>query len=149
MTIQTPQQSLFDPPPLPRKSRKHKQHRHTQASALSFDEIKLKRNKIFLMILSVLAEFDFNDAQQCLTAREMLRLLKVRGLVKPAAERNYLSPRLTELFDLGCIDNPQNEEGQAFIKHVEGDKPASVWKISDKGRELLSCLTELHKEGRQ
>jgi hypothetical protein len=144
-----PQPSLFDPPPLPRKSRKHKQHRLCDASRLLFEDVKTRRNKAFLLILNLLTQYDFDTPDLCLTARQMLNILKEGGDVKPTAERNYLSPRLTELYDLGCVENPIDVEGEAFIKHVEGDSAAHNWRITDKGRELHACLTQLHKERRR
>jgi hypothetical protein len=151
MNNSTPQQTLpFDNPlPVIRKSRKHKQHRVSEASKLTFEDVKLRRNKAFLMILVLLTEFDFNDSQRLLTAREMLRVLQSRELVGSKAERNHISPRLSALLDLGCVENPtviNEDEEETFLKRVDGYAAASVWRITDKGRELLACLHRLHEE---
>ncbi len=148
MNNSTPQQTPlpFDSPPAIRKSRKHKRHRITTASALLFDEVKTHRNKAFLMILRLLVEFDSLNPQRLLTAREMLRVLQSRGLVSIKAERNHISPRLSVMLDLGCLENAFNDEGETLLKRVDGDAAASVWRITDKGRELLACLHKLHEE---
>src|SRR5687768_450978 len=125
MNNSTPQQTLpFDSPPAVRKSRKHRRHRIETASALVFDEVKTHRNKAFLMILNLLLEFDFNESQRLLTAREMLRVLQSRALVSSKAERNHISPRLSALLDLGCVENPtviNEDEEITFLKRVDGD----------------------------
>jgi hypothetical protein len=149
MSNPTSQQPLpFESPPTIRKSRKHKQHRVNEVSKLTFDEVKKKRNRAFLMILGLLVEFDSLNPQLLLTAREMLRLLQSRGLVSIKAERNHISPRLSVLLDLGCIENPFNKDEETFLKRVDGDAAASVWRITDKGRELLACLHKLHEEAK-
>ncbi len=148
MNNSTPQQNLpFDNLlPVIRKSRKHKNHRVSEASKLTFEDVKLRRNKAFLMILTLLIEFDSLNPQGLLTAREMLRVLQSRGLVSIKAERNHISPRLSALLDLGCLENAFNDEGETLLKRVDGDAAASVWRITDKGRELLACLRKLHEE---
>ena len=146
----TPQPHLpFDPRPAPSKRRRHKNHRVTTASVLSFEEAKTHRNKSYLMILELLAEFDHDRPEALLTAREMLRIFKIRGQVGTGAERNRVSPKLSGLLDLECVINPTLIEGDEevyFLKRVDGDAAASVWKITDKGEELLNCLRQLHAE---
>ena len=113
--------------------------RRTSASE-TFERIRLSRAKLYLPILEILAHRG-SVLSQCLTAREILRALKERGDLSPGAERNSVSPRLTELLDASCIENPE------FIKHVPGDAPASVWLITPRGRLLLEHLRSQQNAG--
>jgi hypothetical protein len=144
----------FDsPPPGTGKSRKHKQHRVGEVSRMTFDEVKKKRNKTFLKILRVLSRHSHSQAELCLTARQLLRLLHARGEAKNPNDRNIVSPRLCELLDLNCVENPViiNEEGDEafFTKRVDDDAVASVWRITERGRELLTCLEKFANEVKQ
>jgi hypothetical protein len=120
---------------------------------LSFDEVKGRRNKAFLKILRVLSEHNHTENQLCLTARQLLRILYTKGVAKNAYDRNIVSPRLCELLDIGCVENPliTNEEGEEifFTKRVDEDAAASVWRITNKGIELLDCLEKLESEVKQ
>jgi hypothetical protein len=152
LNTSTPQQTLpFDSsPPTVRKSRKHKQHRINEVSKLSFDEVKKKRNKAFLKILRVLSNHNHQENLHCLTARQLLRILHTKGEEKKAYDRNIVSPRLCELLDIGCVENPVicTDEGEEvfFTKRVDEDAAASVWRVTDKGIELLDCLEKLESE---
>ncbi len=138
--------SLSVEPVSQKRKRKHIEHHLMTASVEAFEQIKTRRNKAYLLILRLLKEFDFAEPERNLTAREMLRLLKSRGQVKPDAERNYLSPRLTELLDFNCVENPMIEGAiEHYLKRVESDAIASVWRITSRGHELLNCLDALSR----
>ena len=107
MSIETPLLPFDSPPPVVRKSRKHKQHSYNEASKLTFDEVKNKRNKAFLKILRALSEHSHTENQLCLTARQLLRILHSRGKAKNAYDRNIVSPRRCELLE--CLEKLESE----------------------------------------
>jgi hypothetical protein len=72
--------------------------------------------------------------QDCPTAREILRALIRRGELGPRAERNSVSPRLTELREAGCV------EALDRLKRVGDDAPAGTWRITERGRLLIDHL---------
>lgn len=131
------QPSLFEPPPKTR--RRHRQHRPTEASSLAYEKIKKgNRNKLYRPILIYLSNMSPVDHPSgCPTARDLLRALIKIGHLPEHAERNNVSPRLNELLQAGCIENPLNEDGSVYLKSVPGDATASTWRITAKGRELL------------
>jgi hypothetical protein len=131
-----------------RKSRKHQHHQVSQVSRTTFEEVKRKRNKAFLKILRVLSLHSHADADLCLTARQLLRILYARNEAKNPNDRNIVSPRLCELLDLNCVENPTEGEGM-YRKRVDDDAPASVWRLTDRGRELLACLEKFESEVKQ
>lgn len=121
-----------------RRSKRGTDRRTSAASIDSFEAIKKRRVRLYLPILDNLALHGL-DPGQCLTARELLRRLKAQGHLAQSAERNDVSPRLSELLDAGCVENPP-----FFLKRVGSDATATVWRITERGR-LLS--NHLHAQG--
>lgn len=117
-----------------RRRKRGTERRTSQASLEAFERIKQRRVKIYLPILETIAEHG-PGASSCLTAREILRKLKAAGVLSHDAERNHISPRLTELLEAGCVENPDS-----FLKDVPGDASASVWRITERGRLLIEHL---------
>lgn len=116
------------------KRKSGSERRTAPASVEAFERIKQRRVKIYLPILETIAEHG-PGASSCLTAREILRKLKAARVLSHDAERNHVSPRLTELLEAGCVENPDS-----FLKDVPGDATASVWRITDRGSLLLAHL---------
>jgi hypothetical protein len=117
-----------------RRRRKRGLERVTaEASLEAFEAIKIRRTKLYAPILETMAAHGPRP-EDCLTAREILRLLKSRGVLSASAERNQISPRLTELKEAGCV------EALDFLRRVAGDAPASVWRITPRGLLYLSDL---------
>lgn len=122
------QTNLFDQPIVsqrPRKSNVAHSEATAESRSLSFDNMKGKRSKRHRLILQALAK---HGAQ---TAREVLRRLIDEGSLPPTAERNAISPRLSELAEVGCVETLEE------LRIVGNDAPASVWQITEKGRLFL------------
>ena len=101
-----------------------------EASIETYARVKNGRSKLYKPILQLLAECGTRP-EQCPTARQILRSLKESGALPHSAERNNVSPRLTELLEAGCVEQPD------YLKQVYGEAAAGVWRITDKGRDLL------------
>jgi hypothetical protein len=114
--------------------RRHKKavegRRVAEASLEAYERVKKARSGLYRPILKLLSHRG-SDPLQCPTAREILAELKAQGILPQNAERNAVSPRCSELLDAGCIEQPD------YIKTVPGQAAAGVWRITDKGRELL------------
>lgn len=115
-------------PPTPRKSNVAHAPSTAAARSISFDKIKGKRSKRLMLILRTLSEHG------PLTARQILRLLIEQRYLPPAAERNQVSPRISEATEAGCI------EALEELRTVGSEPPASVWKITERGLLLLDEL---------
>lgn len=117
-----------------RRRRKRGGDRHTSpASIEAFEQIKQRRVKLYSPILELIAR-NGPEPTLCLTARQILRTLKSKGVLPLSAERNQISPRLTELLLAGCLENPD------YLKSVPGDSTASCWRITERGRLLIEHL---------
>lgn len=114
--------------------RRHKKavegRRVAEASLDAYERIKKARGGLYKPILTVLAEWT-TVPEHCPTARQILRVLKDGEVLPVSAERNQVSPRLTELLEAGCIEQPD------YLKKLPGEAAAGVWRITDKGREML------------
>ena len=121
------------------RRRKHGKERNTSPASIdAFESIKGRRVKLYRPILTILSERNPNP-EECLTARELLRALIARGDLPPGAERNNVSPRLTELLGAGCVENPLDSD-RPYLKRVSNDPPASVWRITARGHLFLAHL---------
>jgi hypothetical protein len=130
----------------PRRRRKRGPARQTSAASLdAYERIKESRQEIYPYILKAIAAHGPAPAE-CLTAREILRALIGNGVLPANAERNAISPRANELLKAGCLENPLNDDGRIYLKHVPGDAPASVWRITNRGQALLDYLLEQAKQ---
>jgi hypothetical protein len=128
--------------PRRKECRKRTSERRTASASLdAFEAIKRRRVQIYKPILEVVAPCG-PEPRLCLTAREILRALKARGVLPGNAERNAVSPRLTELLEAGCVENPAE-----YLKSVPGDSSAGVWRITERGLLLLEHLRS--KTGRR
>lgn len=105
--------------------------RVVEASVDAYEKIRNGRSKLYKPILKLLAECPSSMPADCLTAREILRALQRQGLLPAGAERNNVSPRLTELLEAGCVEQP------AYSKKLPGQAAAGVWRITEKGRAML------------
>lgn len=115
----------------PRRRHKRTPERAVREASLdAYERIKKSRVKIYRPILALLAKQPPAPAM-CLTAREILRALKASGALGPEAERNQVSPRLTELLEAGCVEQPD------YLKRLPGEAAAGVWRLTTKGGELL------------
>ena len=142
ITEQSPianQPNLFDTF-TPSQSRKHRQHTSRETAVETYERVRGKSNKAYKITLPLLIEFDSYDYDRLLTSREIFIILKGRNLLPPRAEVGYIRPRLTELLNLGCVENPRRVDGTDFRKSVAGYPASVVWKITLRGRELLECL---------
>jgi hypothetical protein len=99
-----------------------------EARSISFDRINGKCGRRHRLILQALADYGPQ------TAREVLRRLIAQGDLPPSAERNQISPRLTELADVGAVESLDD------LRQVGSDPPASVWAITSRGRLMLDHL---------
>lgn len=97
----------------------------TEARELAHEKIKSKRSKRYCLILLAL------DKHGSMTARQVLRILIKQGDLPPSAERNQVSPRLTELSKAGCVETLEE------LRQIGIDDPASAWCITKRGRLYL------------
>ncbi|MEN3335670.1 MAG: hypothetical protein V7641_5035 [Blastocatellia bacterium] len=118
----------FDSSP-PLASRRRKRNASTEATAQAradaFDKIKGKRGKRHLLILHAIAQHG------PMTTRQVLRCLVAQGHLPPTAERNQVSPRLSEMAEAGCV------EALDELRVVGDDTPATAWKITPRGQLLI------------
>jgi len=135
----------------PRRKRK-RHHDSNEASRAALETGKERFSELEIAILRLLAQHD-SEPSRCLTAREILRALVAQGVLSRSAERNSVSPRLSRLLELGCIENPADSKRRTadgfphvFLKRVSGDAAASVWKITERGRLYLSQREREAKE---
>ncbi len=126
------------------RKRKHDSHIVRETSAELFEQAKTKRNQAFSLILSLLTEFDFVEPVKNLTSRQIFDLLKARNIIRANAEIGYVRPRLTDLLNVECVTNPLDEDGIPFEKRIKGFPASYTWRITEKGHELLACLTILN-----
>ena len=136
--------------PTSRRRARGPARRTSGASLKAFEAIKVRRSRIYKPILEVLAEHG-PAAADYLTSRELLRELQERGVLPPCAEVLSVRPRLTELLQAGCLENPLDpgDETKIFLKAVAGECRASVWRITPRGRAFLDHLhreAEAHKD---
>lgn len=121
-------------PPDLKPRRRHKRgvegRRVRDVSVETFERVKSGRSRLYKPILRFLV-YCGSEPEQCPTARQILRALKDTGQLPANAERNNVSPRLTELLEAGCVEQPN------YQKKVQGQAPAGVWRITAKGRDLL------------
>lgn len=114
--------------------RRHKKavegRRVAEASLDAYERIKKARGGLYRRILEILSGWP-TETELCPTARQILSDLKYDGILPANAERNNVSPRLTELLKAGCIEQPD------YLKKIPGEAAAGVWRITDKGRDLL------------
>lgn len=91
---------------------------------LSYDATKKTRNERQLQILEILKEY--RDATANEIADEMFR----RGYIyKP--ERNFASPRITELMQEGLVE-PKGKQKDMYSKRL-----VTVFKLTNQGKELM------------
>lgn len=133
----------FDRPaaPAPRKRKRGAARRTSEASLDAFEAIKRRRVKLYRPILEAIVAHG-PAAADCLTGREILRALILQDVLPAGAEVLSIRPRLTELLQAGCLENPL-DPGDAvrfFLKTVTGEAPASVWRITGRGRLLIEHL---------
>jgi hypothetical protein len=131
-----------------RRPNRRSAYRTSEASLNAFEVIKRRRSKLYLPILEVLSAHGPRP-EDCLTAREFLRDLKLKRILAPSAERNQVSPRLNELLNAGCVENPAQVDpagnAQVYLKRVLDDAPAMTWRITERGRALLDHLKRERK----
>jgi DNA-binding transcriptional ArsR family regulator len=118
------QANLFDTSPARKPNVAHA-NATAEAREISYDKVKSARGKRHLLILAALAQYG------PLTARQVLRALISQGHLPTTAERNQVSPRLSELAEADYI------EALDELRTVDDDPPASVWKITQRGRLVL------------
>lgn len=99
------------------------------------------RSRLHLAIAQVLSESG-SEPTNCLTARQVLRLLIERRVLAPDSERNATSPRLSEMLDAGLVENPADpiDSDRPYLKRVGSDAPAMTWRLSPRGLMLLDHL---------
>ena len=135
--------------PTSRRRARGAARRTSEASLKAFDEIKAKRSRLYKPILEVIAERG-PAAADCLTSREILRALIEQDDLPEVAEVLSVRPRLTELSQAGCLENPLDpaDETKTFLKAVAGECRASVWRITERGRAFFDYLQQQtqHKE---
>lgn len=119
-----PQPTLFDNPP-PRKPNVVHAEATAEARGMAYDKVKSARGKRHKLILGVLAQHG------PMTARQILRALIEQRHLPTTAERNQVSPRISELAEADYI------EALDDLRTVGDDPPASVWKITQRGRLVL------------
>jgi hypothetical protein len=132
-----PEEPLLPFPELPvarprRRARSLPERRVTEASLTAYDKIVRSRCRLYKPILRLLQGRGPNP-EDCLTAREILRALITLGVLPAHAERNNVSPRLTELLEAGCVESVPD-----FLKAGRGEPSASVWRLTSKGIDLLN-----------
>lgn len=128
-------------PPRRPKRKRGTARQTSEASLGSYERVKKSRREIYSSALEVIAAHGPAPGDR-LTAREILRALITNGALPPNAERNQISPRLTELLEAGCLENPAAADGRIYLKRVPGDAPASVWRLTARGRVLLDHLKQ-------
>jgi hypothetical protein len=131
-----------------RRPRGRSPHRTSEASLNAFELIRRRRSKLYLPILELLSARGPRP-EECLTAREILRELKLIRILPPLAERNQVSPRLNELLNAGCVENPALVDpagnAQVYLKRVLDDAPAMTWRVTGRGHALLDHLKQERK----
>ena len=114
--------------------------RRSDVSVDAFEAIKHRRSRLYLPILLYLSECGPRPSD-CPTARGILRGLIGRGVLPPNSERNTISPRLCELLQAGCVENPLDPDtGEVYRKKTAGDASASAWRVLPRGLLLIDEL---------
>lgn len=113
------------------------------ASAAAHQKTKAPGGKIVPAILRAV-ELRGPAPDDCLTSLEILRAIYAAGAAPNAVNPNIVRPRLTEARNAGLLENPAapglfdaDGKPKPFLKKVDGDEAAAVWRITARGREWL------------